>query len=58
MSKVTWDKLSKDDQALVKKSARSAAGPASLWDKSVADYTGQAQGRWHRVCQWWTKTIF
>ena len=42
MSKVSWDKLSKDDQALVKKTAREAQfEQRSLWDKSVADYTGK-----------------
>lgn len=40
MSKVTWDKLSKDDQALVKKFSREAQmEQRALWDKSVADYT-------------------
>jgi tripartite ATP-independent transporter DctP family solute receptor len=40
MSKVTWDKMSKDDQALVKKFAREAQlEQRALWDKSVADYT-------------------
>jgi tripartite ATP-independent transporter DctP family solute receptor len=40
MSKVTWDKLSKDDQALVKKLAREAQMEQRvLWDKSVAEYT-------------------
>jgi tripartite ATP-independent transporter DctP family solute receptor len=40
MSKVTWDKLSKDDQALVKKVAREAQlEQRVLWDKSVAEYT-------------------
>ena len=42
MSKVTWDKLSKDDQALVKKFAREAQmEQRALWDKSVADYSGK-----------------
>jgi tripartite ATP-independent transporter DctP family solute receptor len=40
MSKITWDKLSKDDQALVKKFAREAQmEQRALWDKSVAEYT-------------------
>jgi tripartite ATP-independent transporter DctP family solute receptor len=40
MSKVTWDKLSKEDQSLVKKFAREAQfEQRALWDKSVADYT-------------------
>jgi tripartite ATP-independent transporter DctP family solute receptor len=42
MSKLTWDKLSKDDQALVKKFSREAQmEQRALWDKSVADYTGK-----------------
>lgn len=42
MSKVTWDKLSRDDQALVKKVSREAQlDQRALWDKSVADYTGK-----------------
>jgi tripartite ATP-independent transporter DctP family solute receptor len=42
MSKITWDKLSKDDQALVKKFAREAQlDQRALWDKSVAEYTGK-----------------
>jgi tripartite ATP-independent transporter DctP family solute receptor len=42
MSKVTWDKLSKDDQALVKKFAREAQlEQRALWDKSVTDYTAK-----------------
>ena len=42
MSKPTWDKLSKDDQALVKKVSREAQmDQRALWDKSVADYTGK-----------------
>jgi len=40
MSKVSWDKLSKEDQALVKKVSREAQlDQRALWDKSVADYT-------------------
>jgi tripartite ATP-independent transporter DctP family solute receptor len=40
MSKVTWDKLSKDEQALVKKFSREAQlEQRGLWDKSVAEYT-------------------
>jgi tripartite ATP-independent transporter DctP family solute receptor len=42
MSKVTWDKLSADDKALMKKVAREAQmEQRSLWDKSVADYSGK-----------------
>jgi tripartite ATP-independent transporter DctP family solute receptor len=40
MSKITWDKLSADDKALMKKLAREAQMEQRvLWDKSVADYT-------------------
>jgi tripartite ATP-independent transporter DctP family solute receptor len=40
ISKVTWDKLSADDKALMKKVAREAQmEQRGLWDKSVADYT-------------------
>jgi tripartite ATP-independent transporter DctP family solute receptor len=39
MSKVTWDKLTPADQALVKKFAREAQfEQRALWDKSVAEY--------------------
>jgi tripartite ATP-independent transporter DctP family solute receptor len=42
MSKVAWDKLSKEDQALVKKVAREAQlDQRGLWDKSVAEYTAK-----------------
>jgi tripartite ATP-independent transporter DctP family solute receptor len=42
MSRPTWDKLSKDDQALVKKFSREAQlEQRALWDKSVADYTAK-----------------
>lgn len=42
MSKVTWDKLSAADQALVKKTAREAQlEQRQLWDKAVADYTAK-----------------
>ncbi|MDB5749802.1 MAG: dctP4 [Ramlibacter sp.] len=42
MSKVTWDKLSKDEQALVRKFSREAQmEQRGLWDKSVAEYTGK-----------------
>ena len=45
MSKVTWDKLSKEDQALVKKVSREAQlDQRALWDKSVADYTAKLKG--------------
>ena len=40
MSKVTWDKLSKDEQALVMKFSREAQmEQRALWDKSVAEYS-------------------
>jgi tripartite ATP-independent transporter DctP family solute receptor len=42
MSKVAWDKLSADDQALVKKLGRQAQmDQRVLWDKSVEEYTGK-----------------
>ncbi len=42
MSKVTWDKLSKDEQAMVMKFSREAQmEQRGLWDKSVAEYTGK-----------------
>ena len=42
MSKVAWDKLSKDDQALVMKVSREAQlDQRALWDKSVADYSAK-----------------
>ncbi len=40
MSKVTWDKLTPADQALVKKLAREAQmEQRALWDKSVTEYS-------------------
>lgn len=42
MSKVTWDKLSKEDQALVKKLGREAQmDQRVLWDKSVEEYSAK-----------------
>ncbi len=42
MSKIAWDKLSKDEQALLKKFSREAQmEQRQLWDKSVADYTAK-----------------
>ena len=42
MSKITWDKLSAADQALVKKTAREAQMEQRvLWDQAVADYTAK-----------------
>lgn len=42
VSRVTWDKLSKDDQALMKKFGREAQmEQRALWDKSVEDYTAK-----------------
>lgn len=42
MSKVTWDKLTPGEQALVKKFGREAQmEQRALWDKSVAEYTGK-----------------
>ena len=40
MSKVTWDKMSKDEQAMLMKFAREAQmEQPALWDKSVSEYT-------------------
>jgi tripartite ATP-independent transporter DctP family solute receptor len=42
MSRVAWDKLSKDEQAMVKKLAREAQlEQRALWDKSVEDNTAK-----------------
>ena len=42
MSRITWDKLGKDDQALVKKFAREEQMEQRvLWDKSVAETTAK-----------------
>ncbi len=42
MSKVTWDKLTPADQALVKKLSREAQlEQRALWDKSVEEYSGK-----------------
>jgi TRAP-type C4-dicarboxylate transport system substrate-binding protein len=42
MSKVTWDKMGKDEQALVLKFSREAQmEQRSLWDKSVAEYSAK-----------------
>jgi tripartite ATP-independent transporter DctP family solute receptor len=42
MSKVTWDKLSNDEHALVKKFSKEAQlEQRALWDKSVADYSAK-----------------
>jgi tripartite ATP-independent transporter DctP family solute receptor len=42
MSKITWEKLTPADQALVKKFAREAQlEQRALWDKSVAEYTAK-----------------
>ena len=40
MSKITWDKMSKDEQALVMKLSREAQmEQRALWDKSVGEYS-------------------
>ena len=42
MSKITWDKMTPADQALVKKFSREAQmEQRGLWDKSVADYSAK-----------------
>ncbi|MCX7659885.1 MAG: TRAP transporter substrate-binding protein [Caldimonas manganoxidans] len=59
MSKVTWDKLSKDDQALVKKLAREAQMEQRvLWDKSVAEYTDKLKAAGVEFIQIDTKPFY
>lgn len=42
MSKIAWDKMSKDEQALVMKFSREAQmEQRALWDKSVAEYSAK-----------------
>jgi tripartite ATP-independent transporter DctP family solute receptor len=42
MSKIAWDKLTPEEQALMRKFAREAQmEQRTLWDKSVADYTAK-----------------
>ena len=42
MSKVTWDKMTPDEQGLLKKFGREAQfEQRALWDKSVAEYTAK-----------------
>jgi tripartite ATP-independent transporter DctP family solute receptor len=42
MSKIAWDKLSPADQALIKKLSRETQlEQRTMWDKSVADYSGK-----------------
>jgi tripartite ATP-independent transporter DctP family solute receptor len=42
MSKITWDKLTANEQALLKKFSREAQfEQRALWDKSVAEYTAK-----------------
>lgn len=42
MSKITWDKMSKDEQALIMKLSREAQmEQRALWDKSVGEYTAK-----------------
>ncbi len=42
MSKISWDKLSKEEQDLMKKFSREAQmEQRALWDKSVADYSAK-----------------
>ena len=42
MSKVTWDKMTPAEQAMVKKFAREAQlEQRALWDKSVAEYSAK-----------------
>ena len=49
-SKVSWDKLPKADQDLIKKLSREAQlEQRKLWDAYVAEATGQAEGGRHQV---------
>lgn len=42
MSKVAWDRMSREDQALIKRVAREAQmEQRTLWDRSVADYSAR-----------------
>jgi tripartite ATP-independent transporter DctP family solute receptor len=42
MSRVTWDKMSKDDQSLLMKFSREAQfEQRTLWDKAMGDYIGK-----------------
>ena len=42
MSKITWDKMTKDEQALLMKFSREAQmEQRALWDKSVGEYTAK-----------------
>jgi tripartite ATP-independent transporter DctP family solute receptor len=59
MSKVTWDKLSKDEQALVRKFAREAQlEQRALWDKSVAEYTAKLKAAGIEYIQVDTKPFY
>jgi len=59
MSKVTWDKLSKDDQALIKKMAREAQmEQRQLWDKSVEEYTAKLKAAGVEFIQVDTKPFY
>ena len=59
MSKVAWDKLSKDDQALVKKVAREAQmEQRALWDKSVEEYSGKLRAAGVEFIQVDTKPFY
>ncbi|MFC7459308.1 TRAP transporter substrate-binding protein [Hydrogenophaga defluvii] len=59
MSKVTWDKLSAQDKALVKRVAREAQmDQRALWDKSVEEYTGKLKAAGVEFIQIDTKPFF
>lgn len=59
MSKVTWDKLSKDEQALVRKFSREAQmEQRGLWDKSVAEYTQKLKAAGIEFIQTDTKPFY
>jgi tripartite ATP-independent transporter DctP family solute receptor len=59
MSKVSWDKLSKDDQALLKKVAREAQmEQRALWDKSVEEYSAKLKAAGVEFIQLDTKPFY
>ena len=59
VSNVTWDKLSKDDQSLLKKLGREAQlEQRALWDKSVDDYTAKLKAAGIEYIQIDTKPFY
>ncbi|MEO8280635.1 MAG: TRAP transporter substrate-binding protein DctP, partial [Ideonella sp.] len=59
MSKVSWDKMTKEDQALFKKTAREAQMEQRvLWDKAVDEYTAKLKADGVEFIQIDTKPFF